>query len=96
MIGLKPKVSDTVIDRTTVMLRLLSVFLGVVFGVPQGAAYNALVSAGALLLVLAVFWGAKFIFQSSKKLLGKSIDRPSNAEKDAHTNTDYQNLDYVN
>lgn len=67
-------------DRTTVMLLVLCIFLGVVFGVPQGAAYNALVSAGALLLVLAIFWGAKFIFQSSKKLIRENIDSPAEVQ----------------
>ena len=74
-------------DRTTVMLLVLCIFLGVVFGVPQGAAYNALVSAGALLLVLAIFWGAKFIFQYSKKLIRENIDSPAEVQ---HCLEEYQ------
>lgn len=68
-------------DRTTVMLLGACVFLGVVFGVPKGAAYNALVSAGALLLVLAVFWGAKYLFGSSKKLYEHNFDIPAEVQQ---------------
>lgn len=68
-------------DRTLVILLIACIFLGVVFGVPKGAAYNALVNAGALMFVLVVYWGAKYLFGYLKRLYEHNFDIPAEVQQ---------------